>query len=149
MHRGPGAAGPAQAAGVESTSCAVDWDDLQQPLEPPNTRVSLLLWRAAEARWPAWTDTFIFWRSAPPAAPTFHPISVQALFTFSVLDLDLRVNYTGEENHTHVMTSFRDSMAFSSVILSGFSSDVCFLMSASIAKMKLFMNRWIGGSYNM
>lgn len=146
MNRGPGAAGPAQAAGVESTSCAVDWDDLQQPLEPPNTRVSLLLWRAAEARWPAWTDTFIFWRSAPPAAPTFHPISVQALFTFSVLDLDLRVNYTGEENHTHVMTSFRDSMAFSSVILSGFSSDVCFLMSASIAKMKLFMNRRLGGS---
>lgn len=28
------------------------------------------------------------------------------------------------------MTSFRDSMASSSVILSGFSSDVCFLMSA-------------------
>lgn len=33
---------------------------------------------------------------------------------------------------THVMTSFRDSMAFSSVILSGLSSDVCFFMSAMV-----------------
>lgn len=34
-----------------------------------------------------------------------------------------------QPGHTHVMTSFRDSMAFSSVILSGLSSDVCFLIS--------------------
>lgn len=34
-----------------------------------------------------------------------------------------------QPSHTHVMTSFRDSMAFSSVILSGLSSDVCFLIS--------------------
>lgn len=33
---------------------------------------------------------------------------------------------------THVMTSFRDSIAFSSVILSGLSSDVCFFMSAMV-----------------
>lgn len=33
---------------------------------------------------------------------------------------------------THVMTSFRDSIAFSSVILSGLSSDVCFFMSANV-----------------
>lgn len=31
---------------------------------------------------------------------------------------------------THVMTSFNDSIAFSSVLLSGLSSDVCFLISA-------------------
>lgn len=35
---------------------------------------------------------------------------------------------------THVMTSFRDSIAFSSVILSGLSSDVCFFMSAKVEK---------------
>lgn len=33
---------------------------------------------------------------------------------------------------THVITSFRDSIAFSSVILSGLSSDVCFFMSAAL-----------------
>lgn len=36
----------------------------------------------------------------------------------------------GRVKPTHVMTSFNDSIAFSSVILSGLSSDVCFLISA-------------------
>lgn len=36
----------------------------------------------------------------------------------------------GKVKPTHVMTSFKDSIAFSSVILSGLSSDVCFFMSA-------------------
>lgn len=38
----------------------------------------------------------------------------------------------GGERLTYVMTSFRDSMALSSVILSGLSSDVCFFMSAVV-----------------
>lgn len=37
---------------------------------------------------------------------------------------------------THVITSFRDSIAFSSVILSGLSSDVCFFMSAVLEEKK-------------
>lgn len=37
---------------------------------------------------------------------------------------------------THVITSFRDSIAFSSVILSGLSSDVCFFMSAALKEKK-------------
>lgn len=42
---------------------------------------------------------------------------------------------------THVMTSFRDSIAFSSVILSGLSSDVCFFMSAKIEEKGLVRRR--------
>lgn len=34
------------------------------------------------------------------------------------------------------MTSFRDSIAFSSVILSGLSSDVCFFMSGIEKRME-------------
>lgn len=37
---------------------------------------------------------------------------------------------------THVITSFRDSIAFSSVILSGLSSDVCFFMSAELKEKR-------------
>lgn len=42
----------------------------------------------------------------------------------------------GKVAPTHVMTSFRDSIAFSSVILSGLSSDVCFFMSEMVEERK-------------
>lgn len=50
---------------------------------------------------------------------------------------------------THVMTSFRDSIAFSSVILSGLSSDVCFFMSAVLEEREsLLRSRKAGGDGN-
>lgn len=50
---------------------------------------------------------------------------------------------------THVMTSFRDSIAFSSVILSGLSSDVCFFMSAVLEEREsLLRSRKAGGDEN-
>lgn len=42
---------------------------------------------------------------------------------------------------THVMTSFRDSIAFSRVILSGLSSDVCFFMSATLKGIQSFVRQ--------
>lgn len=47
------------------------------------------------------------------------------------------------------MTSFRDSIAFSSVILSGLSSDVCFFMSAVLEERdSLLRSRKAGGDIN-
>lgn len=47
------------------------------------------------------------------------------------------------------MTSFKDSMAFSSVILSGLSSDVCFFMSARTKEMEcLVRSRQAGNDQN-
>lgn len=55
----------------------------------------------------------------------------------------------GEVMPTHVMTSFRDSIAFSSVILSGLSSDVCFFMSAVLEEREsLLRSRKAGGDEN-
>lgn len=45
---------------------------------------------------------------------------------------------------TYVMTSFRDSIAFSSVILSGLSSDVCFLMSAAAEGEETERKQFVG-----
>lgn len=45
---------------------------------------------------------------------------------------------------TYVMTSFRDSIAFSSVILSGLSSDVCFFMSAASEEEETERKEFVG-----
>lgn len=51
-------------------------------------------------------------------------------YTFLLSTIIFMEKREGWVKPTHVMTSFNDSIAFSNVILSGLSSDVCFFMSA-------------------
>lgn len=51
-------------------------------------------------------------------------------------------------NLTHVITSLRDSMAFSRVTLSGLSSEVCFLISEIVQGVKLKKKKSIGTDFH-
>lgn len=64
-------------------------------------------------------------------------VHLRYLNLYQLVRVELLETTEGNEERltqTYVMTSFRDSMAFSSVILSGLSSDVCFFMSVAIRK---------------